>query len=94
MLVKRMTQKETRAVALEMGLQPENVIGTREHRAKWLGKLAGAGFDRKAARAVFRQALEARRMFGSFPDAIKAFAGCEQGVQSAPLPGPKAKWDG
>lgn len=93
MFVKRMTQKETRAVALEMGLRPENAIGTAEHRAKWLGKLAAAGFDRGAARAIFRQAMEARRMFGSFADAVKAFAGAEQGVLSAPLPGRKAKWD-
>lgn len=94
MIVRRMTQQETRAVAMEMGLRPENVIGTREHRAKWLGKLAAAGFDGRAARMVFRQALEARQLFGSFPDAVKAFAGAEDGVRSAPRPGRKAKWDG
>lgn len=93
MIAKRMTQKEMRAAALEMGLRPENAIGTEEHRAKWLGKLAAAGFDRKAALAIFRQAMEARRTFGGFADAVKAFAGAEQGVLSAPRPARNAKWD-
>ena len=81
------------AIAKEMGIDPASAIGTDAHRDKWLGKLGQAGFSEKSALAIFRQAMEARYVFGSFSAAVKAYAGTEAGIQSAPAPGKKARWD-
>lgn len=84
---------EATAIAREMGIDPANAIGTKEHRAKWLGKLRAAGFDAKTARSIFTRAMETRHAFWRFDAAVKAIAGTEDGIKTAPRPGKDAKWD-
>ena len=84
---------EATAIAREMGIDPANAIGTEEHRAKWLGKLRAAGFDAKTARSIFARAMDVRHSFGRFDAAVKAIAGTEDGIRTAPRPGKAAKWN-
>jgi len=88
-----MTEATASKIAVEMGIDPANAIGTAEHRAKWLGKLRAAGFDAKTARSIFTRAMEARHAFCRFDAAVKAIAGTEDGIRTAPRPGKAAKWN-
>lgn len=88
-------EKEALKGAEAMGVAPENAVGTAAHRRKWMGKLAAYGLSAESATKVFKAAMETRRAFGNFGEAIKAHVGTEQGVLSAPKPKRrgKAKWD-
>ena len=81
--------------AIAMGIKLENAIGTPEHRAKWVAKIVASGLPQATASRVYADALESRRMFGTFGEAVRAFAGCADGIASSPLPKSDAshKWN-
>ena len=62
----------------------KNIVGTKEHRAKWCIKLQTClNFTKKQALQVYQESLDNRHKFGGFQKAIFAFAGNLDGVNDA-----------